>query len=210
MTLAAVAGASFALGFSGAVMPGPLLTVTVAETMRRGRAAGPLLMVGHALLEAAVVALLLLGPGELLGRPPLFAAAALVGGAVLLWMGVGMLRALPALRLEPAEGAAPGLHPVAAGAVVSLANPYFTLWWATVGLGYLAVAREAGAAGVLVFYLFHILSDFVWYAFVSNAVTCGRRFLGDRSYRLLVGGCALFVLAFGLYFGYRGLQLVLA
>ena len=51
--------------------------------------------------------------------------------------------------------------------------------------------------------LFPILSDLVWYSFVSGAVACGRRFLSDRGYRLLVGCCALFILGFGLYFGYR-------
>lgn len=209
MTLAVIAGASFVLGFSGAVMPGPLLTVTIAESVRRGPWAGPLLIAGHAALEAVLVLALFFGLGDVFERPPVFAAVALSGGAMLLWMGAGMLRGLPSLHLDLTASREAGMHPVAAGAVVSLANPYFTLWWATVGVGYLAVAHEAGTGGVAVFYLFHILSDFVWYAFVSGTVTFGRRFMNDRSYRVLVGGCALFILAFGLYFGYRGAQTLL-
>lgn len=204
MTLAAIAGTSFLLGLSGAVMPGPLLTVTISESARRGLKAAPLLVGGHALLEAAVVLLLFFGLGDLVQRPTAFSAIALAGGFMLLWMGWDMLRSLSTLSLELEAGRQSGLHPLVAGVVISLANPYFTLWWATVGLGYLVVALEAGAAGVLIFYLFHILSDFVWYAFVSGAVTYGRRFLGDFSYRVLVGGCALFILSFGVYFGWRG------
>lgn len=206
MTLDAIAGTSFLLGLSGAVMPGPLLTLTISESVRRGLKAAPLLMGGHALLEAVVVLLLFFGLGDLVQRPGVFSTVALTGGLMLLWMGSAMLRGLPrlTLKLEGREGS--GLHPLIAGAVVSLANPYFILWWATVGLGYLVVAHEAGVAGILIFYLFHILSDFVWYAFVSGAVTFGRRLLGDFSYRVLVCSCALFILSFGIYFGYRGVQ----
>lgn len=185
-------------------MPGPLLTVTVSESARRGFKAAPLLVGGHAILEAALVLLLFFGLGDLIQRPGIFSAVALVGGSMLLWMGFTMLRGLSSLRLELEVGRGSGLHPLVAGAVISLANPYFILWWATVGLGYLVVAHEAGAAGIFIFYLFHILSDFVWYALVSGAVTFGRRFLGDFSYRVLVGGCALFILSFGVYFGCRG------
>jgi threonine/homoserine/homoserine lactone efflux protein len=209
MTLLAIAGTSFALGFSGAIMPGPLLSVTIAETVRRGPWAGPQLVAGHALLEGVVVLLLFTGVGGAAGRPGVFPAFALLGAAMLLWMGSGMLRGLPTLRLDFQPEGRGGMHPLAAGVVVSLANPYFTLWWGTVGLGYLAVAHQAGMAGVATFYLFHILSDLVWYAFVSGTISYGRRFLSDRLYRGLIGGCALFVIAFGGYFGYLGVQALL-
>jgi threonine/homoserine/homoserine lactone efflux protein len=209
VTLFTIACTSFVLGLSGAVMPGPLLTVTIAESMRRGLRAGPLLVAGHALLEGALVVLLFFGLGDLVQQPDVFSGVALVGGGMLLWMGFGMLRSLPRLRLDLDRGRSSGLHPLLAGGAISLANPYFVLWWATIGLGYLAVAHEAGLSGVLTFYLFHILSDFVWYAFVSGAVVFGRRYLGDRGYRGLVGGCAIFILSFGFYFGYRGLERLL-
>lgn len=199
-----IAGGSFVLGLSGACMPGPLLTVTISETLRRGPWAGPLLVLGHGLLEGLLVLLVLFGFADWLQRPDVFALLALVGGAMLFWMGGGMLRGLPrlSLRLAPTEQAR--INPVAAGALVSLANPYFILWWATIGLGYMVVAYEAGAAGVAVFFLFHLLSDLAWYAFVSGSVSLGRNLISDRVYRWLVGCCALFLVGFGAYFAWRG------
>ncbi len=205
MNLWAIAGTSFVLGLSGAMMPGPLLTVTISESLRRGWRAGPLLVAGHAALEGGVVLLLFFGLADVVRQPAVFAAVALVGGLLLVWMAWGMWRSLPTLHLDLAGEQGAGLHPLAAGVVVSLANPYFTLWWATVGLGYLVVAFEAGGPGVVVFYLFHILSDLVWYALISGSVTYGRRFLSDGGYRFLVGSCALFILCFGCYFGWRGM-----
>jgi len=204
MTLAVIAGTSFVLGLSGAMMPGPLLTVAIAESVRRGPWAGPLLVAGHALLEGLLVALLFFGLGEWFRIPTVFVIVALGGGAMMVWMGWGMLRGLPGLRLDLSGGRETGIHPLAAGAAVSLANPYFTLWWATIGLGYMAVAHEAGLSGVAVFYIFHILSDLAWYSLVSGTVSFGRKFLTDRGYRALVGACAVFICCFGLYFGYRG------
>lgn len=207
MQLLMIAGGSFVLGFSGACMPGPLLTVTIAETLRRGPWAGPLLVMGHGLLEALVVVLVLFGLGDWIRQPSVFAVLALVGGAMLIWMGGGMLRGVQTLSLQLTEAGPSKMHPVAAGALVSLANPYFTLWWATIGLGYMVVAYEAGAIGVLIFYVFHILADLVWYALISGSVSLGRNLISDRTYRWMVAGCAVFLVGFGGYFGWRGLQI---
>lgn len=206
MNLAMIAGTSFMLGLSGAMMPGPLLTVTISESARRGMRAGPQLILGHALVEGALVILLLIGLAELVQRPEVFGVIALVGGLMLFWMGGGMLKSLPklSLDLEPGEEQQ-RMSPVLAGGLISLANPYFTLWWATIGIGYLTVTSAQGWAGGITFYLFHILADLAWYALIAYAVSRGRHLLADRPYRLLIGGCALFLLAFGGYFGYHGL-----
>jgi len=206
MTLIAIAASSFMLGLSGAMMPGPLLTITIAESIRRGISAGPLLISGHALLEGIVVVLLFLGMDDYLRIPLVFSSVALLGGGMLLWMGIGMLKSLPRLCLDLNVNAGMSLHPLPAGVVISIANPYFSLWWATVGLGYLVIAQENGIAGIVVFYLFHILSDFVWYSFISGAVTFGRRYFDDRIYRAFVAGCAVFIILFGVYFGVKGIE----
>jgi len=45
---------SFAVGFSGAITPGPLLVYSIREAIKRGFAAGPLVVLGHALLEGGL------------------------------------------------------------------------------------------------------------------------------------------------------------
>src|SRR5271157_4108973 len=52
---------SFTVALSGALMPGPLLTVTISESARRGYMAGPLLIVGHSVLELVLVTAICLG-----------------------------------------------------------------------------------------------------------------------------------------------------
>ncbi|HRX12276.1 MAG TPA: LysE family transporter, partial [Draconibacterium sp.] len=74
------------------------------------------------------------------------------------------------------------------------------IWWATIGLGYVLVSKELGFAGIIFFFMGHILGDLVWYSAISIAVGKGRKFFSNKFYRILVGICAavLAIFAFGL------------
>jgi len=82
--LAAIFISSFIIGLSGALMPGPVLTVAISETTRRGFWAGPLIVLGHAILEVTLLALLVLGFADLIRKPGLMGVVGIAGGAVLL------------------------------------------------------------------------------------------------------------------------------
>ena len=172
-TLAGIFGSAFVIGFSGAMMPGPLLAVTVSESARRGAVAGPHLMVGHMILEASLVAAIAFGLAGMLENPVVIGCLALVGGAVMCWMGQGMVRSVKNLSLSGTAQQRSRMHPVLAGALISLSNPYWTIWWATIGIAYVMTGLNHGLTGILVFFAGHILSDFVWYTGVSLGVARG-------------------------------------
>lgn len=197
---------SFIVALSGAVMPGPLLTITISESPRGGMMTGPLLIVGHGVLELALVLALLMGLAPVLKMKPVFIVIALAGSAVLLWMGVGMLKSLPTMVLTTAGDNAEGKNLILSGILMSLANPYWSIWWATIGLGYILHSMDAGIMGVVAFFSGHILGDLFWYAAVSTAVWKGRKLLSDRSYRILIGTCALFLIAFSFLFAFSGVR----
>ena len=197
---------SFVIALSGALMPGPLMTVTISESSRRGFITGPLLIAGHGMLELVLVVALLLGLAPFLQQPAVFVATALGGAAILLWMAFGMFRSLPSLRLSWNGKRKRGMHPVVGGILMSAANPYWIIWWATIGMGYVIYSRQFGLWGVAFFFAGHILADLVWYSAVAAAVAGGRRFLTDRLYRGLIACCAVFLVLFAGYFAYAGFQ----
>ncbi len=201
LALAGLFATAFVTALSGAVVPGPVLAVTITHAARLGAKAGPLIMLGHFFLEGSLVAALALGLGGVLARPEVAGWVGGAGALILLWMGTGMLRSLPGLKLDLSPGKATG--PVRDGFLLSLANPYWSLWWVTVGLSLVAMALETRPAwlGVTVFYAGHISADVAWYFLLALVVAKGRRFLNDRVYRALVGVCAIFLLGFGVYFG---------
>lgn len=203
-TYLTIFASSFVIALSGALMPGPLLTATISESSRRGFIAGPLLIAGHALLETALMAALLLGLAPFLQQPVVFVATAWTGSAILLWMAFGMFSSLPSLSLSPEGKQKKGYSPVVSGILMSIANPYWIIWWATIGLGYIIYCQQFGLIGVFLFFSGHIMADLAWYSLVAAAVTGGKHFLTDRLYRGLIAACAVFLVIFAGYFAQAG------
>lgn len=200
--------ASFVVGLSGAASPGPLLAFNIRETVERGFWAGPSVSLGHSLLEAVVVALLALGLGRVLQTGLAGAVVALAGGIFLLWMAWGIYRQ-PAgeLVLTPAQGirrAGGARRPILGGVLVSLSNPFWFVWWMTVGAALLLSSAVLGPAGIGAFYVGHILADFAWYSLVTLAVATGRRLLTLPLYKGLMVACGLFLAGMGVYFMVSG------
>lgn len=201
--LAAIFGGSFTLALSGILTPGPILTVTVAESARRGFKAGPLIISGHALLELIVVLAIILGLGAYLKSALVMGIIALLGGAMLIWLGIGMVRTAGSLSIgaqKAGDNPKHTPHPFAMGMLASISNPYWTLWWATIGLGYLVAAMKLGLGGVIVFFLGHITADFAWYSIVSLGVSRGKALIKDKTYQMIIRFCGLLLLGFGVWF----------
>jgi threonine/homoserine/homoserine lactone efflux protein len=197
---------SFVIALSGALMPGPLLTATITESSQRGFVAGPLLITGHAILELVLVIALLLGLAPFFQQPAVFVATALIGSIILFYMAFGMFRSLPSLHLSWEGDHKRGSHPIINGILMSVANPYWIIWWATIGLGYILYSWRFGFWGIASFFTGHILADMVWYSLVAAAVAGGKQFLTDRVYRRLIAVCAAFLVVFAGYFAYAGFE----
>lgn len=197
------------VGFSGAVVPGPLLTVTINKTLKTGISAGPLLILGHALVELGVVIGLVYGLSPILTNPLVGSIFGLLGGIVLAWMGCCMVKEArnAEFKLETDEkDKKAGLNPVAAGIVVTLSNPYFIIWWGTIGAGYVVVSLQFGPAGIVFFFLGHILADFIWYTFISWLVAAGSKKISLRTYRSLTVACGVFLVGMAFFFLYYGIN----
>lgn len=206
LILITIFSSSFLIALSGALMPGPLLTVTISETIHRGVKTGPLMIFGHGLLELLLIIGLATGFAPLLNLPQVFITISLAGGIILFWMGTTMFRNIPSMRLITTANSGRSQNLVLTGALLSLINPYWLIWWATIGLGYILQTLQYGAIAVAVFFLGHILADLGWYGLVSFGIARGKHFFTDTHYRYLIGGCAGFLLFFSCWFFYSGVN----
>ncbi len=214
---------AFIVGLSGAMMPGPLLTVTIGESARHGTVAAPLIVLGHILLELLLVLALVMGlAGALSAGLPQWVA--IFGGIFMLWMGWAMVKdvfygrvSLPSTGVTaPSDTANTAsvagnykpdwvkLRLVFTGILISLANPYWIIWWATVGLGYITIAIKSGSMGLVSFFTGHAFSDILWYVIIGLVVSGGRRFLNNTVYRGILVVCGFFLFGMGGYFIYYG------
>ncbi len=201
---------SFVIALSGAMMPGPMLTATISESSRRGVWTGPLLVAGHGVLELALLVALMVGLAPLLLKDEVFVGISLAGSVILLWMAYGIFRSLPNLRLEWQDAGKKQGQLMFYGVLLSLANPYWYIWWATIGLGYIAQCRTSGILGIAAFFVGHILGDMAFYGLVSATVAKGRSFLSNRLYRNVLGCCAVFLVGFACFFAFVGLRKILS
>lgn len=164
------------------------------------------MIAGHALLEAALVAAIVLGIKPLLTEPLFIRVVGVTGGLFLLFMGLSMIRsAYTGVEVQSTRRSDSGLSGVLAGALFSLSNPYWLIWWISIGAAYLVLALKFGLLGVVCFFFGHILADLLWYSLISFSVSYGRDWLEGMPYRLLMGSCGTFLslLAATFISGYR-------
>jgi len=155
-------------------------------------------VLGHGLLELCLVIVLVAGLGDFLRTPAVMRTLATAGGLLLVAFGMLMIKGSRTASLRTDETARTGSL-IASGAAVSVSNPYWGIWWATVGLSYLALSLPRGVSGVLLFFLGHILADLAWYTAVSFSVSRGRQVCPPSAYRALVACCGIFLAGFGAY-----------
>jgi threonine/homoserine/homoserine lactone efflux protein len=195
-TIAGVFVFAFVVSIGAVISPGPVTAAVVSEAPHQGWRVGPLVTVGHSILELAVVILLGLGLSAGMGTPVVTRVIGTLGGLVLLAMGGSYVLSVVrgTLRLPESAANAPRWSPMrlaALGVVMTASNPFWYAWWMTVAAAYLAQARALGEAAVTAFFTGHISADFVWNTALASATGAGKHWLTAGRYRaliLVVGG----------------------
>ncbi len=187
------------ISLTGVMAPGPITAATLAAGAR-SRHAGALIALGHAAVEMPLILLLAAGIGTFLKSPAVKAGIGLAGGGVLLLMGIQLFLSLRQSQSDPE--AAVQRRPFMTGVILTGANPYFLVWWATVGLALATQAAEYGAAVLLTFGVVHWLCDLVWLEVLSVAAFQGSKAFGLRSQKVISAICAVVLFGFGLKFLY--------
>jgi len=194
---------SFAVGFGAVISPGPVSAAIVTQAPRHGWRTGPIVSVGHSLMEFLLVLLITLGLGSVLAHAPIRIAIAMLGGLLLAWMGGMMLwntlRGRVRLPVEAEHAVSISTTQLFwIGILATISNPFWYAWWVTVAAGYLAQAQQASLVIVSAFYIGHISADFAWNTALSTVIGGGRRWINDRTYQaiMLVSGAFLVYLAY--------------
>jgi len=183
------------VSLSGALMPGPVLAVVVRNSPRN-HWAGIEAAFGHGLIELLLVVAIALGFRHLFASEAAQMIIGSVGGAALIWMGIGAMRT----RADGSPSEASGIRPrsIVQGLVASL-NPYFFLWWATAGAAIIMKAVSWSYAVLALMFAAHISVDLVWYGAIGFGLAKALR-PGTRWQRVILVFCGLAMLAFGAYF----------
>jgi len=188
---------------SGVMMPGPVFAVTIAKSYK-SQFAGTQIALGHALVEIPMMLLIYFGFARFFQDELVQLALSLLGGAVLIWLGIGMFRARARVI---GMGKDLPYNSVVAGVVTSALNPFFILWWATIGSMLIMNSLEFGITGFALLIPIHWLCDLVWLSFVSILVYKTQALWGRKFQQGLFIACSLLLIGFGGWFLVSGVQL---
>ena len=195
---------SLIIGYSGAMIPGPMFTYTVDKSIRYGVKPGLLVSLGHVLLELILVVLIFAGIGKVLASDLANIIIGIAGGLVLAYLGFNMLRDVYLDRISldvKAGGGGKQGNMFLAGILLSATNPYFIIWWSAVGLALIMNAYQVfGFAGVAFFYVGHIIADISWFTFLAALVSKSRHLINIKIYKTTIALLAIFLIGFAVRF----------
>ena len=188
---------AFTIGLTGALAPGPTLVATVNSSLKDGWKAGPKIAAGHALVES-VLFLLIVG-GLALAMQQYSQYFAILGGMALIAFGILTVMDSKSATMASSQVQAVG-NPYLAGVITSAANPYFWIWWLSIGSALVIDGLRGGLILAGLFMIGHWCADFGWYTLISTSLGKGRTILSEANYHRILAICGSFLILFGLYF----------
>lgn len=200
---------SMIVAFTGAMTPGPMLTLVVTSVAQRGFWTSVFIVAGHSILELLVVASFFLGLLKYLDNPIIIKVISALGGAFLIYMGLNILISvfrkkikldLNTIQSGKMLNSKNTFIVVGKGILISLVNPYWYIWWLSIGAAFMIKSVQFSFGGISSFYIGHISADFIWYLFIGFIISSGRRFFNQKVYIGILVACSLFLLYLGVKF----------
>jgi threonine/homoserine/homoserine lactone efflux protein len=183
------------ISLSGVMAPGPLFAVTIAKGFK-DKTAGILISFGHGVIEFPLMFLIYFGFAQLFASSLTQRIIGLIGGLIMMYMG---FRTIKTEKKTSEEYEVYRHSSIIAGILTTGANPYFLLWWATIGTFLIVNATLFGFMGFLVFAVTHWLCDLLWNTLVSVTVFKSRRFWTKKVHNIIFGFCFVVFVGFGLW-----------
>ena len=208
MSLLAFYGFIFTISLSGVMSPGPLTAFLITQG-KDNKWAGISITLGHALAEIPLIIALFAGLQPFFEIQGMRESISLMGGAVLIYVGSGHFR--NGRSTSPEQKKTYPFSALTGGVLLTALNPYWFLWWLTVGANIITRTSEFGwLAGLAGMIIIHLLADAAWAIFITWSSNQGGRMIGKAGWMRIEQGCGWAMLGFGVFFLYDGLRGMLA
>ena len=192
------------ISLSGVMMPGPMFAMTVAKSYRSPWA-GTQIALGHAVIEIPLILIIYFGFAPFFQNTIVQLLLSILGGGMIFWLGISMFRARTEVVLA---GKNLPYNAFTAGIITSALNPFFLVWWATIGSMLIMKSLDFGTTGLIAFIVVHWLCDLVWLSFISILIYRTHTLWGRKFQEWLFIACSLLLIGFGGWFLISGIKLV--
>lgn len=192
------------ISLSGVMMPGPMFAVTLAKSFR-SPLAGVWISLGHAVIEVPLILIIYFGFAHFFENSMVQLVLSILGGGMIIWLGIGMFRARTDVVTR---GKDLSYNAFTAGIITSGLNPFFVLWWATIGSMLVMRFVEFGTGGLILFIIVHWLCDLLWLSLVAAVVYKTHSLWGRKVQEWVFIASSLLLAGFGIWFITSGIQAV--
>jgi len=184
---------------SGVMSPGPLFVANVVYGAKGGASAGLKMSYGHTVVELPLIILLGLSALSLETIPQFRIIIAILGSiGLFLFAGIqikSVFKSKTTLTNQTKYG------PFFAGILFSALNPFFIIWWFTIGFKLISDSLFLWSFwGIAILFALHIWMDYAWLTSTAYLSSRGSRFLSNKNYRFFIFGLSLVLIYFGITF----------
>ncbi|MBV9176878.1 MAG: LysE family transporter [Nitrososphaeraceae archaeon] len=217
MNILEFAGEVVLLSTSGVLSPGPLFFTNLIYGSRQGSHAGIKIAYGHTIVELPLIIILALGLSNFsylhLTSKENLKIIGLIGGVSIVLFSLIQVRSIT--KRNAVESAADAVNkknyffkinskrnePIILGIIFSALNPFFLIWWSTIGLKLISdsIILFGVVLGILCTFLFHIWMDYAWLMVTSYMISKGISILKTKFYYVLFLVLSIVLALYGLY-----------
>jgi threonine/homoserine/homoserine lactone efflux protein len=187
------------ISISGVMSPGPLFAANVMYGLREGKISGIKMAVGHTIVEFPLIMLLGIGFFSIESIPEIRTIITILGAAGLFGFAILQIRSVTKKKfnLETKSGQGPFM----AGILLSALNPFFLIWWLTIGLVLISESiQNFGIIGIMILFLFHIWMDYTWLFTIAVFSSKAKNYLSNRNFKIIIIGLSVVLIYFGIDF----------
>jgi threonine/homoserine/homoserine lactone efflux protein len=218
MNILEFAGEVILLSASGVLSPGPLFFTNLIYGIRQGAHAGIKIAYGHTIVELPLITILALGMSkfsslDLTSNNENLKIIGLIGGVSIALFSLIQIHSVIKRKVVTAfiDTSNNNNHffkinskrngPLILGIVFSALNPFFLIWWFTVGLKLISdsILLFGIVLGVMFTFFFHIWMDYAWLTVTSYMISKGISILKAKFYNTFLFILSIVLASYGLY-----------
>jgi len=196
------------LGVSLAAPIGPVNAAQLDTGIKNGFFHAWIFGIGALIADVLYMILIYIGVGQIIDSPLVKIILWSFGCFVLTYTGVESLLSLHKIKLDSKFGKRVRLrHSVLSGFFMSLFNPLTILFWLGIYGSVLAeTAKTMAGNQIIISSLAIIVGIILWDTIMATLSSGARRFLSTGLLKIISIISALFMIAFGIYFGIQAYQ----
>jgi threonine/homoserine/homoserine lactone efflux protein len=184
---------------SGVMSPGPLFAANITYGLKQGTKAGIKIAIGHSIVELPLVILLGIGIFSLEIFPE-FKTIISILGAITLFV-FAFIQIKSTLKKNKKSETKLKQGPIITGVLLSALNPFFIIWWLTIGLKLISDAMAIWAfVGILIVFVLHVWMDFVWLGSTAFLISKSKKIISNTNYKIIMLALSAILIYFGITF----------